>query len=77
MIDYDVSMFDTSKLRGRIVEKYGTCSAFFKLLSISDVQSFNKLNGKSEFSRKDVLEWSRLLDIDLKDVGLFFYALKV
>ena len=77
MVDYDISMFSTSKLRGRIVEKYGTYAAFFQKLDVSDVMASKKLNGKSEFTRKDVVEWSRLLDIDLSDVGLFFYALRV
>ena len=77
MIQYDIGMFSTSKLRGRIVEKYGTYSEFFKRLDISDVQASKKLNGKSDFTRKDVFEWSKLLDIDLEDVGLFFYVLRV
>ena len=77
MTEYDISIFDTSKLRGRIVEKYGTYEAFFKKLDMSRVQASKKLNGKSEFTRKDVWKWSDLLDIDLKDVGLFFYVLKV
>ena len=69
--------FDHSKLRGRIVEKYGTYAAFYKNLDISEVQASNKLNGKSEFSRRDIVRWCELLDIDLKDVGLFFYVLAV
>lgn len=69
--------FDHSKLRGRIVEKYGTYAAFFKNLNISEVQASNKLNGKAEFSRKDIVQWCGLLDIELKDVGLFFYVLAV
>lgn len=69
--------FDHSKLRGRIVEKYGTYAAFFKNLNISEVQASNKLNGKAEFSRMDIVQWCGLLDIELKDVGLFFYVLTV
>lgn len=69
--------FDHSKLRGRIVEKFGTYSAFFNHLDITSIQASRKLNGKSDFSRKDIVHWCELLDIDLKDVGLFFYALKV
>ena len=62
------------KLRGRIIEKFGTLSAFFEKLHITDVQASKKLNGKAGFSQEDIIEWCALLDIDLKDVGLFFYA---
>ena len=69
--------FDHSKLRGRIVEKFGTYNAFFKQLDITNVQASRKLNGKADLSRDDIVQWCGLLDIDLKDVGQFFYALKV
>ena len=66
--------FEYRKLRGRIVEKYGTLNAFFELLDISKIQASKKINGRSGFSQKDVVEWCGLLDIALKDVGQFFYA---
>lgn len=65
------------KLRGRIIEKYGTLDAFYRRLNISKTQASKKMTGKAGFSQKDIIEWSELLDIDLKDVGLFFYALNV
>ena len=68
---------DYSKLRGRIVEKFGTLKAFFDRLSITGVQASNKINGKAGFSQKDVIEWCALLDINLKDVGSYFYVQKV
>lgn len=68
---------DYSKLRGRIVEKYGTLKNFFSKLSISSVQASNKINGKAGFSQKDIIEWSALLDISMSDVGSYFYAQKV
>lgn len=68
---------DYSKLRGRIVEKFGTLKAFFEHLSISEVMASKKLNGNAGFSQKDIVEWCRILDIDLTDVGLYFFVLKV
>ena len=65
------------KLRGRIVEKYGTLDSFYEKLNISSVQASKKINGRAGFSQADVVEWSGLLDIDLKDVGPFFYATNV
>ena len=69
--------FNYSKLRGRIVEMYGTFNAFFEKLDISSVIASKKINGKSGFSQKEIVKWCNLLDIDLKDVGSFFYVLKV
>lgn len=66
--------FKYSKLRGRIIEKYGTMDAFAKEIDISKTQMSKKMNGKSGFSQADIIRWSRLLDIDLTDVGSFFYA---
>lgn len=62
------------KLRGRIIEKFGTLTAFFDNLHISSVQASKKLNGKAGFSKDDIDEWCGLLDINLEDVGPFFYA---
>lgn len=66
--------FEYAKLRGRIVEKYGSIASFSDHLGISKTQISKKMTGKAGFSQSDIVEWSRLLDIDLKDVGLFFYA---
>ena len=66
--------FQYSKLKGRIVEKYGTMEAFGKQLNISKTQLSKKMNGKAGFSQADIVKWSGLLDIELSDVGSFFYA---
>lgn len=66
--------FEYRKLRGRIVEKYGTFNAFFEKLTITNIQASKKINGRAGFSQKDIVEWCGLLEIDLKDVGQFFYA---
>ena len=65
------------KLRGRIVEKYGSIAEFGKETGLSDTQVSKKLNGKAGFSQEDIIKWSGLLDIDLKDVGVYFYAIEV
>lgn len=69
--------FDYSKLRGRIVEKFGTYAAFFKKLDITEVQASKKLNGRAGFSQEDIVKWSDLLEISLEEMGLFFCAVKV
>ena len=69
--------FDYRKLRGRIVEMYGNIVAFYDKLCITPTQASKKMNNKAGFSQEDIVEWCGLLDIDLKDVGLYFYVLNV
>ena len=66
--------FNYAKLRGRIIEKFGSIDAFGNKLKISKAQLSKKLNGKAGFSQADIIEWSDILDIDLSEVGLFFYS---
>ncbi len=65
------------KLRGKIIECYGSISAFSEKAGISGTQMSKKLNGKAGFSQNDIIHWSELLGIDLKDVGIYFYAQEV
>ena len=62
-----------AKLRGRIVEKYGSISAFAKHLDISLSQVSKKMNGAAGFSQEDIVEWAELLEIDLAEVGTYFF----
>lgn len=62
------------KLRGKIVEVYGNQRAFAKQLGISEQTVTAKLNGRFEFSQKDILDWSNLLGIETKDVGDYFFG---
>ena len=70
-------MYDYSKLRGRIVEKYGTLSDFAKALGITLVVVSQKMNNKSGFSRADIEKWSNLLDISSSEYDVYFFAHKV
>lgn len=69
--------FDFSKLRGRIVEKYGSCSAFADKLGISPQQLTPKLTGKTGITREDVVEWSEALGISIDKIGVYFFTQKV
>lgn len=63
-----------NKLRGRIVEKYGSLSAFSEHTIISRVSISNKMTGKCGFSQEDIEEWAKLLDIAPEDYGSYFFA---
>lgn len=65
------------RLRGRIIEKYGTQGAFAKVLGITDQTVTSKLAGRIQFSQDDIVTWCNLLGITVDDVGAFFFAEKL
>lgn len=63
-----------AKLRGRIVEKYGTQSEFARAINKTDQTVTAKLGNRSSFSQDDIKEWSDALDIDPDHIGEFFFT---
>ena len=70
-------MFNTSKLRGRIVEKYLTLSGFAKAVGkeLRFVSSY--LNNQRFLTQKDIVEWAAALDISDNDIPLYFFVREV
>lgn len=62
------------RLRGRIIEKYGSQEEFAKKVGISKNSMSKKMRGKTGFSQKDIIKWSDLLNIDQNDYGSYFFA---
>lgn len=69
--------YDYSKLRGRIVEKFGTNTEFAKALGKDSAYVARYLNQHSGFSQDVVLLWANTLDISPSEIGVYFYTLKV
>lgn len=65
--------FNYSKLKGRIVEKYGTQGKFADALGVHQLTVSRKLNGENSFSRNDILTWAEMLSIDRKDIVSYFF----
>lgn len=63
-----------AKLKGRIVEKFGTQKAFADAIGISENSMSKKLNGLTGFSQEDIVLWSEKLEIDLREAGKYFFA---
>lgn len=63
-----------SKLKGRIVEKFGSQGRLAKHLEISEQTVTAKLNGRSRFTQEDIIAWCNALDIDAENVGDYFFA---
>lgn len=66
--------YEYRKLKGRIVEKYGTMAAFAEALGLSKQSLSLKMTGKVGLSQEDIEQWSELLDIKLEDYGIFYFA---
>lgn len=63
-----------NKLRGRIVEKYGTQDEFARTIGISRNSLSLKMTGKTGISQTDIIKWCRLLDIKADEIGQYFFA---
>ena len=63
-----------NRLRGRIVEKYGSQASFARKLGISATQLSRKMSGKVGFSQADMLEWGELLQIPKEEFVSYFFA---
>ena len=74
--DEDIE-FDFSKLRGRIKEIYGTQTAFAIAMLMNEATLSNKLNNNVEFSPKEIVRACLLLNIDLKEIDIYFFTFKV
>ena len=66
-----------AKLRGRIIEVFGTIQAFAEAMQ-KDVSTISaKLNNKSTWKREDIELACKLLHIPIEEVYLYFFAQKV
>lgn len=66
-----------AKLRGRIVEKFGSQSAFAAAMEWREARLSAKLNNKSEWTFPEVMKACELLEIPLNEAYLYFFALRV
>ena len=69
--------FDYSKLRGRIVEKYGNQTEFAKAMKWSERTLSKKINGKIPWKQTDICLAIQLLDLTKEDIQDYFFTLKV
>ena len=69
--------FNYNKLRGKIVEVFGTQDNFAKKLGISTNALSRKLNNKISLSQKEVIQWAELLCICEKDYKAYFFTVEV
>lgn len=66
--------FRYNKLRGRIVEIFGSQAEFSKRIGQSEQIISAKLAGNSSFTQDNIIAWCKALDIDQNDIGSYFFA---
>ncbi len=70
-------MFDYSKLRGRIREKFSTEATFAEKMELSSPTLSSKLNNKVPWTDKEIMKACSLLDIPSEFIPVYFFTEKV
>lgn len=60
------------KLRGRIVERYGTIKVFAETIGITPTTASNVLAGRTTPTKRMLPVWCGALGIEPEDTGIFF-----
>ena len=66
--------FDTSKLLGKIIEKYGSQRELAKSIGVNTTTLSRKLNGYSNFSLQEAYKISKALDIPSEEINTYFFT---
>ena len=69
-------MFDNSKLRGRIYEKFGSQTKFAEALGVRVTTVNNQLKRPNNFSQETIAKWANVLEIPANEIGEYFFKLK-
>ncbi len=70
-------MFNFDKLKGRIVEKFGTREVFAEALGLKPGRLSERLSGKMHFKANEITRAVELLEIDVSEIGEYFFTPKV
>lgn len=62
------------KLKGRIIEKYGSVRSYCRDFGVSGPAMSCKLNGKTEWTANDILKCCKLLEIDMSSIPEYFFT---
>lgn len=69
--------YNYSKLRGKIIEKFGTLGEFSKAMKWSERTNGLKLNGRVEWKQNEIITATRLLGIRSEDIDVYFFDVEV
>lgn len=68
---------DYNKLVGRIIEKYGSRTAFSDAIGLTQEALSRRLNNGSNFRTEEYIKACELLDIPPKEMHLYFFTPKL
>lgn len=68
--------FNYAKLKGRIIEKYGTQEDFAKAIGLTPTTFSFKINGKSSWKNDEIAKAAELLEISPNEIVEFFLTTK-
>ena len=68
--------FDFSKLRGRIIEQYGSCAAFSDVAGFKPGALSMRLNSQTPWKGHEILVVCKMLNIPAEEVSLYFFTQK-
>jgi len=69
--------FNYSKLKGRIIEKFGNQSEFAKAMNCSERTMSLKLNNKIPWRQTEICRALELLCVPIEEVSEYFFIPKV
>lgn len=69
--------FDYSKLRGRIVEKFGKINKFAEAMNLPVSTISLYLNNHYPWKQYDIVTAAKILDISTNDIPAYFFVLLV
>lgn len=75
--DNKMCKFDYSKLRGRIIEKFGNQASFARAMGISEHSISLKLNGKLPWKQPEIYRAVDVLDLTDYDIPIYFFRVDV
>ena len=69
--------FNYNKLKGRIVEIFGSQQKFAKAMDWSERTLSLKLNGNRAWKQPDIMKAIRLLQLSVSDIQEYFFTMEV
>lgn len=69
-----IIVFNYSKLKGRIIEIFGTQKAFAEAIGKSEASVSLVLSGKCYLDQKTIVTWADALEIGAMEIGAYFFA---
>ena len=70
-------MYNLNKLKGRIIEKFGTQGNFAKVMGMSERTVSLKLDNQVDWKQSEIVRACELLEIPKEEIADYFFTLKV